>query len=118
VAAKETVATAMGTGTATETAKVTAGNVGGGIGDGDGDGDNNNNQINNQLHAAAKETDAHCLLDKGPDHLGHSHLVAKLAIICGVFWCFLAFSGAVVIMFRCKSKYLWGLKPLPPFLVG
>ena len=66
----------MGTGMATETAKVTADDVGGGSGDRDGDGDNNNNQNNNQLHAAAKETDAHCLLNNGPDRLGHSRLAA------------------------------------------
>ena len=66
----------MATGTVKETVKVTAGDVGGGSGDGDVDGDNNNNQNNNQLHAAAKETDAHCLLDKGPHRLGHSRLTA------------------------------------------
>jgi hypothetical protein len=60
---------------ATETVKVTAGDVGGGGGDGDGDGNNNNNQNNNRLNAAAKETDAHRLLDEGPDRLGQSCLV-------------------------------------------
>ncbi len=54
---------------------MTGGNVGGGGGgDRDGDGYNNNNQHNNQLNVAAKETDAHGLLDEGPDRLGQSRL--------------------------------------------
>ena len=78
------VVTVTGMAMVMETAKVTAcgGDDGGGDsdgdrdGDGDGNGDNNNNQNNNQLNVAAKETDAHRLLDEGSDRLGQSRLAA------------------------------------------
>ncbi len=52
----------------------------------------------------------------------------RFPVFCSVFWCFVAFSsvlshfttfsGALAISFHCGTKYLGGLKPPPPFLVG
>ena len=40
------------------------------------------------------------------------------AVFCGILWCFAVFCGALAISFCCGTKYLGGLKPPPPFLVG
>ena len=39
-------------------------------------------------------------------------------VFSGIFQHFPAFSGTLAISFRCWTKYLGGLKPPPPFLVG